>query len=404
MAQPMPGRYFNNPDGSRSFIPDATAVYGAGAGVRTQPAAPSAPTGGVFDLDQGNLASELIKYGIRGGSLNLADFRRLVRMGHPEEGLKAAVQAAGNRLVKPLTIGSQLQEYFETGKTPFLKTSDGKDTSTPDLRGTANQDAFAAMTAAAEEEVVRDPETKQVLGYTEAAGVIPNPGKIVNLYDKDKKEIIGTIKGNEPVPESDEPDAPLVPAMPTITRVAKDVEPDPDPGLDADAGSDLDERSQLDIPDITPEQKLTAFTPSVPVQTAAAPATPAAPSAPTGGGGGQAGPDYAAMFKDLATQSALQAKNFQNMLAKSMEAQQRMFSDFMISQQRAQQQRIADQKTAMANAARAAQTADIKLGSEGNRNTFGIDAFKRNLKITPQTSTSLAISAPKGSTNKMLNV
>ena len=68
------------------------------------------------------------------------------------------------------------------------------------------------------------------------------------------------------------------------------------------------------------------------------------------------------------------------------------------------QRRLEEQKTAMANAARAGQTADIKLGSEGNRNTFGIDAFKRNLKITPQTSSSLAISSAKGSTNKMLNV
>ena len=92
------------------------------------------------------------------------------------------------------------------------------------------------------------------------------------------------------------------------------------------------------------------------------------------------------------------------MLQQSMLSQQRMFSDMMQRQSEEASRRMKAQQTSMANAARAGQTADIKLGSEGNRNTFGIDAFKRRLKITPQASSSLAISAPRGSTNKMLNV
>lgn len=479
MAQPMPGRYFNNPDGSRSFIPDATAVYGAGAGVRTQPATPSAPTGGVFDLDQGNLAHELIAYGIRGGSLNLADFRRLVQMGHPEEGLKAAVERAANKPGQALSLGSNLQEYFETGKTPTLKAADGTDTGTPDLRGTQFQDFFAAMTADAEKRIVRDPETREVLGYTESAGVLPNPGKTITLYDNDKKNIIGRVTGNtmptiagainneqaaptveylaQPIPVDEtgraadpttvtDPEEEEVPSEDflDIPEIPDDVPLDiPGTGdtivggIGGNVGGTInDVTSPITLPGITgpggpgyptgpePLKIITDESvylpdplPTKPSDVGSGPLGPVTPApdigpgyvAPPaggggGGGGGAAGPDYAAMFTQLAQQSALQQQNFQEMLSKTMKQQQKMFSDMMMQQQQEAQRRLEAQKTSMANAARAGQTADIKLGSQGNRNTFGIDAFKRNLKITPQTSTSLAISAPKGSTNKMLNV
>ncbi len=131
----------------------------------------------------------------------------------------------------------------------------------------------------------------------------------------------------------------------------------------------------------------------------------APPAGGGGGGGGGATPDYAALFNQLANNQSLQQQNFQNMMQQSMKAQQKMFSDYAMQQQMDAQRRIQEQKVSMANSARAGQTANLKLGSESNRNTFGIDAFKRQLKITPQTSSSLAISSgSKGSTNKMLNV
>lgn len=480
--QPMPGQTVTAPDGTKHFVADAASVYRPEANVVTQPPATPTPTGGVFDLDQGNLAHELIAYGIRGGSLNLADFRRLVQMGHPEEGLKAAVERAANKPGQALSLGSNLQEYFETGKTPTLKAADGTDTGTPDLKGTQFQDFFAAMTADAEERIIRDPETREVLGYTESAGVLPLPGKTATLYSNDKKNIIGKVTGTTPQTIAGAMDN--KPAAPTFDYLAKPIPVDetgraidPTTGTDpveeeVEVEEEVPSEDFLDIPEIPddvpldipgtggtggltvpnvgdtivkgiggnvggtindvtspitlpgitgpggpgyptgPEPLKIITDESVYLPGPLGPVTPAPDIGPGyvpspaggGGGGGAAGPDYAAMFTQLAQQSALQQQNFQEMLSKTMKQQQKMFSDMMMAQQMEAQRRMQEQKQSMANAARAGQTADIKLGTEGNRNTFGIDAFKRNLKITPQTSLSLAISAPKGSTNKMLNV
>lgn len=57
------------------------------------------------------------------------------------------------------------------------------------------QSAFAAMTKKAEQNIVRDPRNKGVVGYTEAAGVTPLPGQTVNIYDPTKTKIIGTKTG-----------------------------------------------------------------------------------------------------------------------------------------------------------------------------------------------------------------
>lgn len=438
--QPMPGKTGTAPDGTKYFVADAASVYRPEAGVVSQGpgiyqdprSAPTKPTGGVFDFDQSDLGMELVRHGIRGGTLSLADYRNLLRMGHSEDALKTAVQTAANRVVTPLTIGSQLQEYFETGKIPNLKTAEGEDTGTPDMRGTANQDWFAAMTADAETRIVRDPETKEVLGYTESAGVLPNPGKTITLYDNDKKNIIGRVTGNTmPTIEgaiNNEPAAPTVEYLAQPIPVDETGKPteteEPTETGDPTETEEPEERPELviDDGDTTPLDPFVPTNPFVPGGGTtpgggggvlpgigggggATPGTGGvSPGGGGGGGGGAAGPDYAAMFAQLAQQSALQQENFQKALMESMQSQQKMFSDMMMAQQLEAQNRLAAQKQSMANAARAGQTADIKLGSEGNRNTFGIDAFKRNLKITPQTSSSLAISAPKGSTNKMLNV
>ncbi len=57
------------------------------------------------------------------------------------------------------------------------------------------QEAFAAMTAKAEKNIIRDPVNKGVLGYTEAAGVTPLPGQTINIYDPSGTNIIRTQTG-----------------------------------------------------------------------------------------------------------------------------------------------------------------------------------------------------------------
>lgn len=484
----------NTPLGTKYSVSDPASFYRPGAGVVSE--APR-PTGGVFDLNQNDLAQELVRYGIRGGSLSMGDFQRLVGMGHTEAGLLEAVRAAANKYVKPLGVDADLRQYLDTGTVSERGDLEGfpgfKDT-----KGTAFQNTFEAMTADAETRIVRDPETREVLGYTESAGVVPLPGQEITLYDNDKQNIIGkatmpTIGGvesdqpaaptvkyfDQPIPvdetgtpaepeevvEPTEPtaperpglvmpgiDSPVTPLAPftpstlptttpstlptttpsTLPTIGSSTPPSPfvyqgdDPRFlpgGRHYGKDPRDFGDLYRPDPTaPGGKYyrppTGGTPTGPSNVAQpAPPTlgPGAPDigpgyvpSPAGGGGAAGGtgggPDYATMFAKLTNQSALQQQNFQKMLQQSMLSQQRMFSDMMQRQSEEASRRMKAQQTSMANAARAGQTADIKLGSEGNRNTFGIDAFKRRLKITPQASSSLAISAPRGSTNKMLNV
>lgn len=70
----------------------------------------------------------------------------------------------------------------------------------PNLKGTPSQNAFNAMTIRAEQNIIRDPVTKGVLGYTEAAGVTPLPGQTVNIYDPTGTDIIRTETGPTPQP------------------------------------------------------------------------------------------------------------------------------------------------------------------------------------------------------------
>ncbi len=148
-------------------------------------------TQSVFNLDQTKLDEELKTFGKQGGKISLEDFRNLTNMGHRSDHLTEAVQ---NATSSGLTIGSQLQSYLDTGQTPDLPGLPG----IPDLRGTPFQNTFAGMTDTAETNfIVRDPDTGGVLGYTEDSGVLPLPGQTVNIYDKTKSRIIGTLTGGE---------------------------------------------------------------------------------------------------------------------------------------------------------------------------------------------------------------
>lgn len=169
----------------------------------------------VLELDHTNFGRELQIYGHRGGELSLADYRRLIRLGHEEETLKTAALEAQRT---GLTIGGQLQKYLDTGKIPDLPDAPGFE----DKRGTADADAFQALTLKAEEEVVRDPDTGEAIGYTLAAGIRPNEGVVRNIYDETKTRIIGTLTGAAPGED------------PIFTPISED---STDDGVNADEGT-----------------------------------------------------------------------------------------------------------------------------------------------------------------------
>jgi hypothetical protein len=77
----------------------------------------------------------------------------------------------------------------------------GGNTYTPGTNAYKAQSAFEAMSAAAEKNVIRDPKTKGVLGYTEAAGVTPLPGQTINIYNPAGTEVIRTQTG-QPLQQS----------------------------------------------------------------------------------------------------------------------------------------------------------------------------------------------------------
>ena len=62
----------------------------------------------------------------------------------------------------------------------------------------ASQNAFNEMTLNAEKNyIVRDPNTGGVIGYTEDSGVTPLPGQTVNIYDRSKTNLMGTLTGGQ---------------------------------------------------------------------------------------------------------------------------------------------------------------------------------------------------------------
>ena len=77
----------------------------------------------------------------------------------------------------------------------FDRNYQGGNPYTPGTNAYNAQNAFAAMTAAAEKNVIRDPQTKGVLGYTEAAGVTPLPGQTISIYNPAGTEVIRTQTG-----------------------------------------------------------------------------------------------------------------------------------------------------------------------------------------------------------------
>ena len=169
----------------------------------------------VLDLDHTNFGRELQIYGHRGGELSIADYRRLIRLGHDEETLKTAALEAQRT---GLTIGGQLQKYLDTGEVPDLPDAPGFE----DKRGTADADAFQALSLKAEEGVVRDPNTGEAIGYTLAFGGTPPPGVTRDIYDETKTQIIGTMTGNAPGEE------------PTFTPISDE---GTDDGVNADEGT-----------------------------------------------------------------------------------------------------------------------------------------------------------------------
>ena len=129
------------------------------------------------------------------------------------------------------------------------------------------------------------------------------------------------------------------------------------------------------------------------------------------------GPDYAAMIAELnrANQENIASitSGFQTQMQQMADTQAKQIADMQAAQQEAAAQMAAEsaeraralqiqQQTAMANAARAGQTADFQIGT--GRGAGGIGAFKRRMKITPVAAEGLSLAAGKKSPNKMLNV
>lgn len=128
-------------------------------------------------------------------------------------------------------------------------------------------------------------------------------------------------------------------------------------------------------------------------------------------------PDYAAMIADInkANQANIASitSGFQSQMQQMSQQQSEQIAEMQKAQQQAAAQQAAEaekraralqiqQQTAMANAARAGQTADFQIGT--GRGAGGIGAFKRRMKITPVAAEGLSIAAGKKSPNKMLNV
>ena len=129
------------------------------------------------------------------------------------------------------------------------------------------------------------------------------------------------------------------------------------------------------------------------------------------------GPDYAAMIADInrANQANIASitSGFQTQMQQMADTQAKQIAEMQAAQQEAAAQMAAEsaeraralqiqQQTAMANAARAGQTADFQIGT--GRGAGGIGAFKRRMKITPVAAEGLSLAAGKKSPNKMLNV
>lgn len=128
-------------------------------------------------------------------------------------------------------------------------------------------------------------------------------------------------------------------------------------------------------------------------------------------------PDYAAMIAEInrANQENIASitSGFQAQMQQMAQQQSQQIASMQAAQQEAAAQMAAEaaeraralqiqQQTAMANAARAGQTAEFQLGT--GRGAGGIGAFKRRMKITPVAAEGLSLAAGKKSPNKMLNV
>ncbi len=133
------------------------------------------------DLDQTRLQSQLSIYGLMGGDITYDEFKYFTDAGHDEATLANAVKLAE---LEGLKIGAPLQTYLETGQAPAASQDSGGSESVPegsesvsegmvdtpyglrpylpdvpgivDMRGTPPQNAFDAMSLAAEAELRGD--------------------------------------------------------------------------------------------------------------------------------------------------------------------------------------------------------------------------------------------------------
>ena len=134
------------------------------------------------NLDHSRLGASLIEKGIYGGELSLKNYRELAEMGHQEKPLKEVINKA---VRNGLALDDSLTNFLQQGLSMADLTDPVK-----------SQENFNELTQSTEQNyIVRDPETGEVLGYTEDAGVEPLAGKTVNIYDKTKTNIIGTKTG-----------------------------------------------------------------------------------------------------------------------------------------------------------------------------------------------------------------
>lgn len=182
----------------------------------------------VTDLDATRLASQLMIYGSMGGDITYDEFKSLTSSGHDETDLAGAVQRAA---AEGLMISGPLTDYFLTGKSPPAQASEAApeteeipegyfDTEfgirpglpdfpdVPDMRDTPPQDAFDAMSSAAEAELRG--EGNELPGEGEVAAAEPGESEFdLAAYTKDLIEKLTSTLGNQTITIQNEMDEQL---------------------------------------------------------------------------------------------------------------------------------------------------------------------------------------------------
>ena len=167
------------------------------------------------DLDQTRLQSQLATYGSMGGDITYDEFKSFTNTGHDEAILTNAVKLAE---LEGLKIGGSLQTYLETGQAPAASQDSSASEPVPegmvatpygnrpylegykpvvDMRGTPPQDAFDAMSLAAERELAGDQAGDSGDAITEAEAV-ENEFDLAE-YTKDLIDRVTSSFGNQTI-------------------------------------------------------------------------------------------------------------------------------------------------------------------------------------------------------------